>query len=227
MNKLVAISAVAFLAASSAAFAADPIRPTPIVPVAPVIDSSSIWDGFYAGVNAGYGWGRGTIDIPPALFSGSGDVSGWLGGAQAGYNFASGGVVFGVETDIQLANIKYTETIPGVVTGEIGVESFGTLRGRIGVDAGSFMPYVTAGLAYGNLGYKFTPVGGGASLTNSNWAWGWAAGAGAEAMITDNVSFKGEYLYVDLGSTRLDLLGVPLDVKGHAHTVRAGLNFHF
>lgn len=223
MNKVLAVSAVAMLMAAPA-LAADPIRPTP-VPVAPIVDSSSVWDGFYAGVNAGYGWGRGETTSP--LGTSSGDIDGWLGGGQVGYNFASGGVVFGVETDIQMANVMYTETIPGLVTGDIGVEAFGTLRGRVGVDAGTFMPYVTAGLAYGKIGYNVSPVGGGASLTDSNWAWGWAAGAGVEAMLADNISFKGEYLYVDLGSTSLDVLGTPIDVKGHAHTARVGLNFHF
>src|SRR5690554_2820292 len=118
MNKVFAVSAVAMLMAAPA-LAADPIRPTP-VPVAPIVDSSSVWDGFYAGVNAGYGWGRGEVTWLGA--TGSGDINGWLGGGQVGYNFASGGVVFGVETDIQMANINYTETILGV-TGEVGVEA--------------------------------------------------------------------------------------------------------
>lgn len=224
MNKTIAISAVAFFAATSATFAADVIRPVPSAPAVPVVDSSSIWDGFYAGLNAGYGWGEGEI----TGFGGSatGDIDGWLGGAQVGYNFSSGSMVFGVEADYQAANIVYTEVIPGG-TLDLGIESFGTLRGRIGADLDAFMPYVTAGLAFGQLGYTATPAGGGATISDSEWTWGWAAGAGVETMLADNISLKGEYLYVHLNDASFDLGGVPFDANAGAHTARIGVNFHF
>src|SRR5262245_1573484 len=50
----------------------------------------SIWQGLYAGVNAGVGW--------------SGDASGAIGGGQVGYNWRSQQFVYGVEGDIQASD---------------------------------------------------------------------------------------------------------------------------
>src|SRR4051812_47897415 len=59
------------------------------------------WSGFYAGVNAGYGFG--TLSREPV---GGGVVTenntgGWDLGAQAGYNVDMGGFVLGGEADLQ------------------------------------------------------------------------------------------------------------------------------
>src|SRR5690348_5505729 len=52
------------------------------------------WAGFYAGINAGYEWGKITnLGLNP---------NGFAGGIQAGYNWQTGGFVFGGETDIQV-----------------------------------------------------------------------------------------------------------------------------
>src|SRR5690554_226498 len=132
MKTLLTVSAMTALLVATPALSADPIRPMPM-PVVPVVDSSSIWDGFYGGLNAGYGWGKATIDAGTADTY---DIEGWLGGAQVGYNFANGGMVFGVEADIQAANIKGTETDANNTELEFGIQSFGTVRARIGADAG-------------------------------------------------------------------------------------------
>lgn len=225
MKTLLTVSAVTALLVVTPALAADPIRPMPM-PVVPVVDSSSIWDGFYGGLNAGYGWGKAEADIAATAYTY--DIDGWLGGAQIGYNFASGGMVFGVEADIQAANIKGTENIPNLGDAEFGIQSFGTVRARIGADAGSFMPYVTAGLAYGSLYYKLTNPGGTVLDDESQWAWGWTIGAGVEAMMAENVSIKGEYLYIDLGKQTFNNSVVGnFDASANAHTARIGVNFHF
>src|SRR5690606_36809238 len=132
----------ALVAVSGQAFAADVIGiPAPVVAVGPGVDSSSVWDGFYAGLNAGYGWGEGELSIPGA--TGQEDIEGWLGGAQVGYNFSSGGIVFGVEADLQAADIVYSEEIAPGVDADLGIESVGTVRARIGAYLGGFMSYVT------------------------------------------------------------------------------------
>ncbi|WMT92803.1 outer membrane beta-barrel protein [Pelagibacterium sp. H642] len=185
MKTLFAVSVFAIGAAAGQAYAADPIMPAPIVP-GPVVDSSSVWDGFYAGLNAGYGWGEGTFH---SAITGEveGDIEGWLGGAQVGYNFANGGIVFGIEGDIQAANIVYEETLAGIGDGEAGIQSFGSVRARIGADLDTFMPYLTAGVAFGQVGYDIDTVAG-PSISDEEWGWGWAAGAGVEAMVFEKAS---------------------------------------
>jgi outer membrane immunogenic protein len=79
------------------------------------------------------------------------------------------------------------------------LESFGTLRGRIGYAmgaTGNWMPYVTGGLAVGELNAwdSLVPASG------SDFRAGWTVGGGVETGITQNWRFKIEYLYVDLGS---------------------------
>ncbi|WMT86685.1 outer membrane beta-barrel protein [Pelagibacterium sp. 26DY04] len=214
MNKLAALSAIALFAAAGPAMAADPIgvpapAPTPYVPV---VDNSSVWDGFYAGINGGYGWGEfdaGAID--------SDELEGWLGGAQVGYNWNAGGMIVGVEGDYQFSDIKWDETVGGVDV-DAGLNHFGTVRARLGADMGTFMPYVTAGVAFGELGYE---LDGGEEETE--YGVGLAAGAGVEAMVTDNISLRGEYLYVGFSDVEVGAYDVDSDI----HTVRAGLNFHF
>ena len=104
---LATASALALMTA--AGHAADlPSRSTPpvMVPVAPVFT----WTGFYVGLNAGIGWtnsGSVWVDDPilgPAVISTS-SKSGFVGGAQAGYNWQSGAFVLGAEADIQYADL--------------------------------------------------------------------------------------------------------------------------
>src|SRR4029450_4027510 len=65
--------------------------------------ASPSWNGFYAGLNAGgmFGTPSGSFAGPagPGGFSGAG--SGFVGGAQAGYNYLLGPVVLGGEVDFQ------------------------------------------------------------------------------------------------------------------------------
>lgn len=196
MNVLkTALLAAASMTVASAAFAADPIMPAP-APIVPVVDNSSVWDGFYAGANVGYGWGE--VDG----LAGFDDIEGWLGGAQLGYNIALSGVVLGVEGDYQFSDIK---------DGDIGINHFGTVRARVGADMGGFLPYLTAGVAFGEFD----------DGVDQEYDWGWTAGAGVEAMVMDNLSVKGEYLYMNFEDI------ADSGVDSEVHTARVGLNFHF
>src|SRR5262245_7917124 len=67
------------------------------------------WTGFYIGLHVGYGWGDGDTTFQPlpsavsfanlAPTTLTPKPSGVLGGAQLGYNYQMGPVVFGFETD--------------------------------------------------------------------------------------------------------------------------------
>ena len=187
--------------------------------------SVALWTGFYAGVSGGFAWG--TTVNSPALPGGETDnnSSGWTLGGQAGYNMDMGGFVLGGEADLQWANIGYEENIAGG-TFEAKTDFFGTLRARAGVPIGQVMPYATLGVAYGR---GSATVDTGITSTQTANHFGWTAGVGLEAQATSNLSFKAEYLYVDLGSQPYN--GLPTvgnrDIGQRFSVVRAGLNYKF
>lgn len=223
------IATAAAVVFSGTAMAADAIiynEPAPVV----YADAFS-WAGGYAGLNAGYGFGK---------FKNDGDSikpRGFVGGVQAGYNWQFDGVVAGIEADFQGSNMKksYTELVIDPVGGDVEEKStakvqwFGTIRGRLGAPiADRTLLYGTAGLAYGKV--KYTEADNGVTwLNNSKTRAGWTLGAGIEHAFTDNVTFKTEYLYTDLGKAKLldtglineDKVGVKFS------TIRAGVNYKF
>jgi len=139
MHRLVAASlavglSVGLATATSAADLGRP-APAPVYTKAPVIAPYS-WTGFYAGVQAGYGWNSGDVDTagtaiasdPGAGAAGVAIVNasaaaagldfntnpkGFLGGGTLGYNFQNGQFVWGAETDLSWADVKGTATAGG------------------------------------------------------------------------------------------------------------------
>lgn len=214
LNKF-AFMAIAGLLSTSTAFAAD----LGIVqqPAPTAFTSAYDWSGFYAGANLGYGWAE--IEQGGFAFD---DINGVFGGVQAGYNYDFGGFVLGVEGDVQLSDIKYSEDLGGGVTGELGIDFFGTVRARAGLAVDRFMPYVTGGVAWARGSISVS--GGGGSVEFTDNYLGWTVGGGLEYAVTDNVTVKGEYLYTDFGAADFD---TGVDVNLTSHVVRAGVNFKF
>jgi outer membrane immunogenic protein len=227
-------------------------------------DGAWTWTGPYVGVNAGYGGGgfsypfSGTTDAAgtnPVAGRLHQDSSGALGGGQIGYNFqAPGGIVLGLETDIDAADISGKADIFSSDSAETftsgGVDSkinyLGTLRGRIGAPlfGGRFLPYVTGGFAYGGVrtaaGFNCSSCAGGGVASDTHTQTGWTVGAGTEYALDRHLSFKVEYLYADLGSHDLsgdvggaftaagaNLYNAGVLEKTDANLIRAGLNFRF
>ena len=164
------------------------------------------WAGPYLGANLGYNWG--SVDNNPT------NPSGVLGGVQAGYNWQSGPLVFGVEGDLQANGADDT-----FAPWKFSNPWFGTVRGRVGYAFNNIMFYGTGGLAFGELrGETF-------GLSESHTTAGWTAGVGAEFGITQHWTAKIEYLYVDLSDNRFSITGVS---NGYEFgLVRAGINYHF
>src|ERR1039458_324896 len=83
------------------------------------------WTGFYAGINGGYAWGQsGWSDPAVGVDSGNFNTSGGLVGGQLGYNWQTGPVVLGIETDADWMSVK-------------GGQS-GWSDPAVGVDSGNF-----------------------------------------------------------------------------------------
>lgn len=224
MYKLLTAGVVSALLASTTAFAADlPSRKQP--PVAPVAYAPVFaWTGAYVGLNAGYGFGK--ITKSGSYFD---DPKGFVGGGQAGYNYQlQNGLVLGIETDIQWADLRSKVNATGLARGltsgsKNGVEWFGTLRPRVGFAVDRALFYGTAGLAYGSQKLNVPGFGSGSS-TNV----GWTAGAGVEYAFTNNITGKVEALYVNLNDHNyVATTRVSTKSGSEFGVVRAGLNYKF
>lgn len=221
MKRLIAASAVAFATVTmmGAANAADIARRQAMPMKAPAYNASYNWTGFYVGINGGGGWGRSDFSDPFA--SGSFNTSGGLVGGTIGYNWQFGQVVAGLEGDIDWSNIRGSSVCgTAIITScETRIDWLGTARGRLGYAFDRFMPYITGGLAVGEIKTSITGIGG-ANDTKV----GWTVGGGIEAAIAGPWTAKLEYLYVDLGRGG-SVLGS--DSKSTTNIVRAGLNYRF
>jgi outer membrane immunogenic protein len=187
---------------------------------APIYNPPFTWTGFYLGLNGGGGWGGSTWDR-----TGSFDLSGGVIGGTAGFNWQTGPAVLGVEGDLDWSGVSGT-TVAGCAAGCTTRNGWlGTVRGRAGYSFDRFLPYVTGGLAFGDI-HASTPGFAGATQTNL----GWTIGAGVEAAIVANWSAKAEYLHVDLGSFNCGLscgLAITDSVSLHEELLRGGVNYRF
>jgi len=186
--------------------------------------AASSWSGFYIGANASYGWGTYTERAIAGGPSTEENSSGGALGVQAGYNLDMGGFVLGTEADLQWSALGYSEDLAGGGQFESKIDAFGTIRGRAGMTFGQVMPYVTGGFAAGR-GTTSETIGA-VTTSESNTHLGWTVGAGLEAQATQNISFKAEYLYVDLGAQ--DYAGIGgIEATHRFSVVRAGINYKF
>jgi outer membrane immunogenic protein len=224
MRRVLLTTASLLAFAATAAVAADLPRAAPArapAVYAPVVYN---WTGFYLGINGGYGWGRSHWDA----FDNRTDFSGGMVGGTIGYNWQALGSpwVFGLEGDGDWTNLKsdtfFTLACPG------GCQTknswLATARGRVGYAWDRVMPYLTGGLAIGDIEVNQFPF----ASVNETKA-GWTVGGGIEAALGGNWTAKVEYLHVDLGSVNCDVTacGVPSRVGFRSEVVRGGVNFRF
>jgi outer membrane immunogenic protein len=218
------IATVALLVISIAANAADmPIKAPYYKEPLRSVSSYYNWTGFYLGVNAGYGFGDSTWELPPINTK----PKGFMAGGTAGYNFQAGSFVYGLEGDLDWSLVKGSVDCPPG-TCETKNTWLGTVRGRAGYAFDRFLPYITAGGAFGALkatNSGVTPGFQGASAT----ALGWTAGVGIEYAFLGNWSAKAEYLYLDFGKFNCIACAAVLDdnVTFKESIVRLGVNYRF
>jgi outer membrane immunogenic protein len=174
------------------------------------------WTGAYIGLNGGGGWGNSNFSAP--FSSNSIRTSGGLIGGTLGYNWQAGQMVYGLEGDIDWTNLRGSGAC-ALTSCEARNSWLGTARGRLGYAMDRVMPYVTGGLAVGDIRTSVAGVGS-ASSTKA----GWTLGGGIEAAISGPVTAKVEYLYVDLGRGG-SVLGS--DASFHTNILRAGINYRF
>jgi outer membrane immunogenic protein len=227
-------SVVALASANAGDIVIGGYRDTPLYPTV-------YWGGAYAGVNAGAAWSDSTDQLAfHATRFGGVSPSGGFAGGQVGYNWQGmwhPHLVLGVEADIQGAGVddKGTDRFGDVFKSQL--ESFGTVRGRIGYADYRSLVYFTAGFAYGEVRNRadFSPVTG-PVFAKDTFDTGYALGAGLDYKLSPVWSVRAEYQYINLGKNDPVDISVlragPYSQNGGGvrddafHTVRFGVNYH-
>ncbi len=212
------------------------------------------WTGFYLGGNVGYSVGHNSVTSRHFLFPGSPVESftlspaGAVGGGQFGYNWQIARTwVLGVEVDGQWAGQKdssCTDTCNFVPQANAAAEVVSidqqlrwvaTARGRVGHAIGDWLPYVTAGAAWGGIrdNYLVNVNGISTGAQASHTKGGWTVGTGIETALAGRWTAKLEYLYVDLGTVTdavpnaLLFGSANISTVWRDHIVRFGVNYSF
>lgn len=218
--KRMCLALIGATALSGSAAAADlPAAPAPYYK-APAFAPAYSWTGLYAGINGGGGIGHSTWSSTTGFSPSGGQVGGTLG-----YNYQFGQGVIGIEGDLDWSGLSGSTSVgcPGGCTTKDSWMS--TVRGRLGYAADRVMPYLTGGVAFGDIEASTSGFPG-ASDTRA----GWTIGAGIEFAFAGNWTAKAEYLYVDLGNLNCGLnCGVTSsnNVSLSANLIRAGVNYRF
>jgi outer membrane immunogenic protein len=243
-------------------------------PLSPPVAPAFSWTGVYFGLNAGWVGADNSminqatpgadpaVPVPElatlaALSTGGlsiGSKSGFIGGAELGYNYQINNWVAGIEADIQgIAGqavngsiITASGTITSTLTGSMDTRWLGTLRGRLGfLPTPTLLVYGTGGLAYGEVAATTSLSQSDPSISFSGGGTGgdgftqlvagWTAGGGVEWMFAQNWSAKLEYLHYDLGTTSFTWVATDSNIGGvyqnettsvhnQGNIVRVGLN---
>jgi outer membrane immunogenic protein len=225
--------------------------------VAPAPPPCPSWTGFYVGGFGGYKFGNidpnlqlggfwDTIEVPEGidlerLGSKDLDTSGFEAGGLIGYNYQWNKWVFGVEGAggyLWLRNSSSDET---VVRDVVDIHSsfqthyLFTFGPRIGYSFCRWLPYITGGLAVGDLDYSqgMTAPGGQQGSTfveegnKTETNFGWMVGAGLEYAVTDHWRVRGQYQYIDLGNLQFDSVGTGFQsAPGYTGSHRVDLTEH-
>lgn len=204
------------------------------------------WTGAYAGVNLGAIWSNSQFSARHFNFlSDSGQHSETLTsadinpGLQFGYlHQFDTDLVMGAEADFSYPATKTHTTIAAgraYDTFNSRYDLQGSLRLRAGFAIERLLPFITAGVSFGGMGFSYNNEVNDNYSTNTTQT-GWVLGAGVEYGFWDNLSARLEYLYTDYGKGLK--MGVPVvagvpDSQGFAaanmstNVVRAAINYRF
>ncbi len=219
-------------------------------PIAALSAPGYNWSGFYIGAHGGYGWGT-TQDVTNAGAA-ERSLKGGFGGVQAGYNWQTGPIVFGLEADVSYGSVSNSWGGTNQFDPYYGKDSqnlFGTARGRIGYAFDRTLIYATGGLAWAQNEHGFgcdatrvtvtngcqnRPGGQAFFVKQSPVDIGYVVGGGIEHAISNNWSIKAEYLYADYGTNKITMVDpnypaakADRNFSTATHRTLVGLNYKF
>lgn len=211
------------------------------------------WSGVYVGAHGA--WADGKVKDVSNPQASTQDIDGWQGGVQVGFNKQSGNFLFGVEGDVTFGKTdkKWLGRNSGTgfssYYGDDSIRTSGTVRARAGIAGEKALVYVTGGLAIADTKHGLgcdvalqpSAIGrcSGAATNNfytseTKTRYGYVVGGGVELAVTDRISVKGEYNYLDYGKADVvladklfpELDGVrSFDISNHM--AKVGVNFRF
>lgn len=240
------LATVAAVALSGSAYAASPV---------------SSWTGFYLGGNVGVAQlnakaitssvnpgpaGNRECSYSPGSFSALNDCSleavSATAGFQGGYDWQVNNVVVGVAADWSWTNLSATNSLVGraisnpFVTAK--VDWMASFRGRIGWawDSQTLL-YATGGWALAGIKASEGSAAGCCETHTTainTTKGGWVVGGGLEHKLTEHVSFMGELLYYNFGSTNSPVASTvgqaftyQTDFSQKVFQARVGMNYKF
>lgn len=262
----IGLLAASLVVMATAASAAD-LRPVLKAPPAPPPPPFS-WTGFYIGGHVGGGWstteatlksvtvsstdrevcgnmqqefGQGTCTFTLNGFSiplAQTQANGFLGGAQAGYNFqVNSWAVLGIEGDFSWTDIKGASPCLLILSCSTDHDWVATLAGRVGVTYDRALLYLKGGAAWAQATYAAALNLGflNARTEVSDTRFGWMVGTGLEYAFLPNWSAKIEYNFIDFGDKDYTFpvtagpvnLGFGTTINEKMHLVKAGVNYRF
>jgi len=246
------VAASALVTAASAADMPVPAAPAYAPPIyRPVIYD---WSGIYGGLHLGAGVLEDQVTTTTTtILQPSGTVTklspfSVVGGAQAGVNFQIQQIVLGAEGTFTWSNISGTQVTPSLLP-TISENStsrprwYATATGKIGYAANDFLFYAKGGAAWMNVHYiQDVAVGGGqSSQTIVDTRAGFTVGGGVEYGITENLSARVEYDFLDFGTKNYTFgnlsvtpaggaatpLVLPVAIRSSTSLITAGIDYRF
>ncbi len=167
-------------------------------------------------------------------------------GLTAGYNWQTNNLVYGVLADLTYIGAAINkETAGGISDGEYSFKRvdklnwLGTVRGKFGVDVNGFLPYLTAGVALGEVKNQHQTITCCPTLfesTINTTKVGYVVGFGIEKKVNVNLGINLDYSYINLGKSSGSANGIvgeatanPSRVKleNEVSIINLGLNYYF
>jgi opacity protein-like surface antigen len=197
------------------------------------------WNGFYLGINGGYGIDRGggkacctvqglAVDLKTA-------PQGFIGGLQAGYmhHVPGSGFVLGIEADGDIATLDGSTNNPGFIGNANSRNRWlASLRGRAGyLLAPNALAYITGGWGWGSNEFGVNAVNADGSVQTIDLKAtksGAVLGGGLEVALSSNWFARAEYLHYFLNDMNMTMpSGAFLNVNDNVSVARGGLNYKF
>ena len=200
MKKSLLWGAVALvtLGMAAPAMAAD-LPPAPTYKTPMMVPAIYDWSGFYVGFNGGWGTADRCWDQTARAIGHEGchNTTGAFAGAQAGYRWQTGSVVWGFEAQGDWASLHGSNTslITPADTNRSRIDAFGLFTGQVGYAWNTVLLYFKAGGAVvaDRNDIVFANTGALAATSAGDNRWGGTVGGGVEFSFAPNWSAAVEY----------------------------------